>query len=137
MKHFMKEFGKRGMMFAWGGPVIYAIILFCVDQSGVDSIINLQDVVKGIVTSALLAFIAAGISVIYKDEKRPTLIMALIHAGVLYADYLLVYLLNGWIPAHAVKWFTLIFIAGYAIIWLIIYAIISRNVRKINQNLSK
>lgn len=52
----------------------------------------------GIVTVTLLAFIAAGIGVVYQIERLPLLSATAIHAGALYLDYLLIYLLNNWIP---------------------------------------
>ena len=55
--------------------------------------------------------------------------------AVLYIDYMGIYLLNGWLPVEKIGMFTLIFIAGFAAIWLIIYATIRMKVNRINQKM--
>ena len=61
--------------------------------------------------------------------------LPLIQMAVLYIDYMGIYLLNGWLPAEKIGAFTLIFIAGFAVIWLIIYATIRAKVNQINQKM--
>ena len=46
-----------------------------------------------------------------------------------------IYLLNGWLPAERIGTFTLIFIAAFAVIWLIIYVSIQIKVNRINQKM--
>lgn len=135
MKNFVKEFCKRGMMVAWGGPFILAIIYYCLQKNGVTTTLMVNEVVLGIVSSTILAFIAAGISVVNQIEKLPKPMAALIQMAVLYFDYLAVYLINGWISFTQILLFSVIFIAGFLVIWLSIYIGISCKVKKINKML--
>lgn len=91
----------------------------------------------GIVTVTLLAFIAAGIGVVYQIERLPLLSATAIHAGALYLDYLLIYLLNNWIPRDwaFIGTFTLCFAAGYAVIWGIVLLSIKHKTNRINRHL--
>ncbi len=137
MKKHMVEFVKRGMVAAWGGPVVLAIIFACLNAAGVVETMTVRDVCLGIISSTLMAFIAAGINVVYRVERLPLPMAILIHAGVLYLDYLLVYLINGWLKNQLgpILTFTVIFAAGFALIWLIIYQIIKRQIRQVNMKI--
>lgn len=133
MKKFIRNFCSRGAMFAWGGPVILAIVWMCLKRA--DIIINLtvDEVVLGIISTTILAFIAAGISVLYQIENLPKSFAGLIQAAVLYIDYLGFYLLNGWIPLQKIWIFTVIFVVGFIIIWFSIYIPIRIKVNKMNK----
>lgn len=91
----------------------------------------------GILTVTLMAFIAAGITVIYQIERLPLFPATLIHGTVLYADYILIYLFNGWLKQQLIPIliFTAIFIAGYAFIWLIIYCVHKKAAEGLNRKL--
>lgn len=134
MKKFAFDFLKRGLVAAWGGPVVLAIIFFFLGKSGVVETMTVNEVCMGILSSAVMAFIAAGIPAVYHVEKLPLATAILIHAGVLYLDYLLVYLMNGWLPNQMgpVMLFTIIFAAVFALIWLIIWCIIRRQTKRVN-----
>ena len=123
MKQYVLDFCKRGLVAAAGGPVILAIVYGILGACGVIDTLTPGEVCKGILTVTLLAFIAAGISVVYTIERLPLFTAILIHGAVLYADYILIYLLDGWLKQQLVPIliFTGVFIAGYALIWLIIY----------------
>ena len=135
MKEFMKSFLKRGLMFAWGGPVIVAIVWLCLNGSGVMETLTVNEAVLGVITSTILAFVAAGISAVYMVEKLPKAIAGLIQFAVLYIDYVGIYLLNGWIPLSALPIFTLIFVLDFVVIWLSIYISIARKVKSMNMAL--
>ena len=139
MKKYVLEFVKRGLMAAWGGPVILAIIYSCLGKSGVLTTLTPQEVATGVLSITLMAFIVAGISMIYQVEELPLAVAILIHAGVLYLDYLLVYLLNRWMPRNGqgIGVFTAIFAAGYGLVWLIIYLSIRAKTRKLNEKINK
>lgn len=134
MKVFWKEFLKRGAMSAVGGPLVLAIIYGILGAKGVIDQLSVQEVCLGICSSALLAFVAAGSGSVYKLEQLPVLSAALIQGGLLYADYLLIYLLNGWLPSHRgpILLFSIIFVLGYSLIWLIIYLCIRSRTKKLN-----
>ena len=137
MKKYVAEFIKRGLMAAWGGPVVAAIIFACLGRAGVVETMTVREVCLGIISSALMAFIAGGINVVYQVEKLPLAMAILIHGGVLYLDYLLVYLMNGWLQNQVgpIAVFTLIFAAGFALVWLIIYQIIKRQINQVNKKI--
>ena len=139
MKKYSLEFVKRGLMAAWGGPVILAIIYACLGKSGVLIALTPREVATGVLSITLMAFIVAGISMIYQVEELPLAVAILIHAGVLYLDYLLVYLLNRWMPRNGqgIGVFTAIFAAGYGLVWLIIYLSIRAKTRKLNEKIRK
>ena len=137
MKKYAAEFIKRGLMAAWGGPVVAAIIFACLGRAGVVETMTVREVCLGIISSALMAFIAGGINVVYQVEKLPLAMAILIHGGVLYLDYLLVYLMNGWLQKQVgpIAVFTLIFAAGFALVWLIIYQIIKKQINQVNKKI--
>ena len=133
MKGFAKEFLKRGMLFAWGGPAVVAFVWLCLDRSGEMTAFSVSEAVLGVYSSAVLAFVAAGITAIYQLEQLPKPIAGLIHLAVLYADYLAVYLLNGWIKPELVAVFSLIFALSFCLIWAGVYLAVHRNVAKMNK----
>ncbi len=137
MKSFWKRFMKIGAMFSWGGPVIIAIVWLCIYKAGVITTLTVEEAVLGVLSSIVLAFIAAGISQIYHVESLPLLTKTLIQCLVLYIDYLGIYLLNGWMPKQAILVFTLIYLAIFVAIWLIIYIITKHSTEKMNRKIAR
>ncbi|MBQ9083770.1 MAG: DUF3021 domain-containing protein [Clostridia bacterium] len=139
MKEHIKNFIMRGLLTASGGPVVLAIIYGVLGATGVADTLSPGAVCKGILTVTVLAFLAGGIGVIYQIERLPLCWAILIHGLVLYAAYILTYLVNGWLASQwiAVAVFTAIFITAYAIIWGIIYLMIRRSTAKLNAQLKK
>lgn len=139
MKQHMIDFLKRGLMASFGGPLILAIIYAILGAQGVIVSLTPGEVCKGILSSGFMAFIAAGISVIYQIERLPLFYASLIHGAVLYADYILVYLMNGWLKSQVIPIlvFTVIFLAGYAVIWVIINLTVRSTVESLNGHLAK
>mgnify|MGYP003304965961 CR=1 FL=1 len=135
MKKFWKEFMFRGLLVCGGGPLILAIIYGILGATGAVASFSPREVCMGILTITLLAFIAAGMTAIYQMEQLPLPIMILLHGGGLYIAYLLTYLLNDWLlnQLTPILIFTGIFIAGYALIWLIIYCIEKAKAEKLNK----
>ncbi|MBR4200221.1 MAG: DUF3021 domain-containing protein [Oscillospiraceae bacterium] len=133
MKKNLKNFMMRGAMFAWCGPVITAIVWAALYASGAITELTVREVVTGIISTTLMAFIAAGISIVYQIENLPKSFAGLIQMSVLYFDYLGFYLLNGWIPLNRIPVFTLIFVAVFAVIWFIIYMSVRIKVNRMNQ----
>lgn len=132
-KNYIWEFCKRGMMFAWGGPAITAIVWFIIWRSTENMTLSVPEVVLGVLSTTILAFIAAGVSIVHQMEFLPKSIAVLIQGSVLLADYLAVYLINGWIPLNQVWIFIVAFIAGFVAIWGIIYLSIRAKVNKLNK----
>lgn len=137
MKGIVKEFLKRGLLFAWGGPAVVAFVWLCLNRSGELTALSVGEAVLGVYSSTVLAFVAAGITVVYQMEQLPKPIAGLIHMAVLYADYLVVYLLNGWIKPQVVAVFSLVFVLGFGTIWGAVYLTARRNVSRMNRCVQK
>lgn len=135
MKKFWKEFLHRGLICAAGGPLVQAVIYGILGATGVVETFSPTEVCVGIVSITLLAFVAAGMTAIYQMEQLPLPTMILLHGGALYLIYILTYLLNGWLQKSLVPIlvFTGIFIAGYALVWLMIYLIEKAKADKLNK----
>ena len=135
MKKFWKEFLFRGLICAGGGPIVLAIIYGILGATGEVNQLAPNEVCMGILTITLLAFIAAGMTAIYQMEQLPLPTMILLHGGALYLAYILTYLLNGWLinQLTPILIFTGIFVAGYALIWLIIYCVEKIKTEKLNK----
>ena len=137
MKAFWKDFVLRGLMVAAGGPVVLAIVYGILGATGTAQALTPSEVCMGILTITVMAFVAAGITAIYQTERLPLMGRILIHAAVLYADYLFMYLLNSWMPRNwsTIGIFTGIFAGGFALIWLGIYFSIRSKTAAVNKNL--
>ena len=137
MKKFIVEFLKRGAMFAGLGPVILSIVYIFLGANGVVETVPVTTLIREILTSMLLAFIAAGISAVYQTEKLQLGMASLIQGSVLFADYLIIYLLNGWLPFkwQAIALFTAIFLAVFLTICLIIYLSVRAKIKKLNEQI--
>lgn len=137
MKKNILEFCKRGLMFAWGGPAITSIIWYFLWKAGKIESLSPSEVLIGVLSTAALAFIAAGISIVHQIEELPKLIAALIQGTVLYIVYLGFYLLKGWITVDKILIFTIFFIIGFVFIWASVYIPTRIRVEKMNKKLIK
>lgn len=137
MKQYILTFLKRGLTFSVGGPVVLAIVYGILGATGAATALTPTEVCLGILTVSFMAFIAAGITVIYTIEQLPLFSAILIHGIALYLDYLLIYLLNGWIQSEwkPIFVFTSIFIASYGVIWVIIYLTTKKATHNLNQKM--
>lgn len=135
MKAFWKDFLLRGLIASAGGPLVLAIIYGVLGATGAVDTLSPNEVCLGIVTITLLAFTVAGMTAIYQVEQLPLASAILIHGGVLYATYLLIYLINSWLQQSLVPIlvFTGIFVLVYILIWVIIYSIERSKIKKINE----
>ena len=139
MKKFVLEFLRRGLIAAGIGPIVLAIVYLILQQTAAVETLSVNQVCIGIFSITALAFIAGGMNAIYQVERMPLMTAILIHGGVLYIGYLGTYLLNDWLDFGVIPIivFTAIFVAGYIVIWAIIYSIIRRNTAKLNEMLKK
>ena len=133
MKKFIREFFKRGFISAWGGPFVLAIIYFIVGKIENLQSIPINEVSLGILSITFMAFTAGGITAIYQNDVLPLASSIMIHAAVLYLDYLIMYLFNDWLPRSEIGIFTAIFAAGFALVWLIIYLITKNQTKDLNK----
>ena len=135
MKKYILEFLKRGSVAAAGGPVVLAIVYGILGATDAVDMLPPYEVSLGILSITLMAFIAGGITMIYTVEALPLISAILIHGGVLYVDYLIMYLVNRWIPRGGIGLFTVIFFAGFALIWVIVYLCIRNKTERLNHKL--
>ena len=139
MKKFLSVFFLRGMIAAAFGPPVLAIIYWIIGMTGAAESLSPNEVALGILTIELLALVVGGMSAIYQQERLPLASAILIHGGVLYITYILVYLINGWLLRQLgpILVFSVIFLAGYVLIWLLIFLLNRNRTRKINQSLHR
>ena len=134
MKKYVLEFYRRGLTACGFGPLVLAVLYLILQCNGVLQTLTVNQVCMGIFSLSALAFVAGGVNVVYQMERLPLMAAILIHGAVLYVCYLMVYLLNGWLHDRLIPIlvFTGIFVAGYAIVWVMIYSVIRYRTRKIN-----
>lgn len=139
MKKHVLDFIRRGLIACGVGPLVLAVVYLILKRAaGVDTL-SVEQVCTGIFSLSALAFVAGGMNAVYQIERLPLMAAVSIHGGILYAGYLVTYLLNDWLPwnAAAVLIFSGVFVAGYLVIWAIIYVITRRNTSKLNEMLKK
>ena len=139
MKAFLRDFARRGLIACGIGPMVLAAVYLVLHHRGLVDTLSVQQVVLGIVSLTLLAFVAAGMNALYQLERLRLMPAILIHGGVLYLGYLAAYLINGWLEwgSAPVLVFSGIFAAGYLLIWAVIYCIVRRNTQKVNRLLKE
>ncbi len=139
MKRYAMEFIRRGLAACGLGPLVLAVIYLILDRQGLVQTLDAAQVSVGIFSLTALAFLAGGMNVVYQLERLPLMAAVTIHGGVLYIGYLAAYLVNGWLEQGSVPIlvFTAIFVIGYLLIWAVIYAILRRRTRRLNQLLKE
>ena len=137
MKKFLSDFLLRGLVAGAFGPPLLAIIYWILGATGAVDNLSPSEVALGILTIELLAFVVGGMSTIYQQERLPLATAILLHGGVLYVAYILIYLINGWLQRQLtpILVFSAIFVSCYGLIWVFIYLFNKRKTMKINQNL--
>lgn len=139
MKRLILEFLRRGTAACGLGPMVLAVLYGVLHRQGALETLTVDQVCLGIVSLSALAFVAGGMNVLYQIERLPLMAAVSIHGGVLYASYLLTYLVNGWLEwgTTPILVFSGIFVVGYLAIWAIIYTIIRRKTAALNEMLQK
>ena len=137
MKKFLSNFFLRGMIAATFGPPVLAVIYWILGFTGAVESFAPSEVALGIFSIELLAMVVGGMSAIYQQEQLPLATAILIHGGVLYVTYIVIYLINGWLQQKLmpILVFSAIFVVCYALIWLFIYRFNKHRTKKINQSL--
>ena len=135
MKKNILEFVRRGLIAAGFGPIVLAILYLILQHNNVIETLTVKQVCLGIFSLSALAFIAGGMNVIYQVEQIPLMVAIFIHGVVLYVSYLGTYLVNSWLEwgKIPVLVFTGIFVISYLIIWLIIYSVMKKRTKRINE----
>ena len=139
MRKFVLEFVRRGLPACGLGPLVLAVLYLALQQQQVIESLTVNEVCLGIFSLSALAFIAGGMNAIYQIEQLPLMVAILIHGGVLYLSYLATYLLNGWLEQGVtpILVFSGIFALGYLVVWAVIYSIIKRNTKQLNELLKQ
>lgn len=134
MKKIIREFLLRGLIAGGFGPMILAIVYLALQRNADLQSLSVSRICIGIFSLYALAFLAGGMNVIYQIERLPLMVAILLHGGVLYLGYLVTYLVNDWLELGImpVLVFTFIFVAGYLLIWAVIYSLTRRNTERIN-----
>lgn len=135
MKKAVLGFLRRGAVSCGFGPVVLAIVYLILNKNGIIETLSVNEVCTGIFSLFGLAFIAGGMNFVYQIERLPLVFAILIHAVVLYVCYLCTYLVNNWIVLGItpILVFTIIFIAGFLLIWAVIYIVIRKKTARINK----
>lgn len=122
------------MMFGGFGPIILGIIYFILSKTINEFSLDGSEVLLGIVSTYLLAFVQAGVSVFNQIEHWSVPKSLFCHFGSLYAVYVFFYVVNSWIPFEwgVVGIFTAIFVVTYFIIWLTVYFVVKSTKKKLN-----
>ena len=133
----VKEFFRRGLMFGGFGPVVLGIVYLILQHTPVDLALTGDEVFLGIVSTYLLAFIHAGSGVFHGIESWSPAKAALCQFGILYAAYVVCYVLNSWIlfVPWVIGLFTVIFAAGYGAIYLTVYISVKAAAKRLNSTL--
>ena len=133
MKRYLKGFCIRGLIAAAFGPIVLAVIYLILYYFDVALVVSTAKICREILTIELLAFFAGGFPILYSVERIPTLLAGLLHAAMLYLDYVVIYFVNGWMPFDMKPFlvFTVCFFLGFALIWLGIFLINRRNARRL------
>ena len=137
MKKYIQEFLRRGLIACGFGPMVLAVVYLILQKQAHVQTLTVNEVCLGIVSLSALAFIAGGMNVVYQMERLPLMVAILIHGVVLYVSYLITYLVNGWLKQGIwpIVLFTVIFILGYFVIWLVIYFVTKKRTERINDML--
>ena len=139
MKKYVLEFFRRGLIACGFGPLILAILYLVLQQQTNLETLTVNQVCLGIFSISALAFLAGGMNVIYQIEQIPLMVAIFLHGIVLYFGYLATYLVNDWLEQGLtpILIFSVIFVLGYLVIWMVIYIITRRNTEKLNQMLKE
>ena len=130
---YAKRFLQRGLVFGGFGPIITGIVLALLPGVTLTG----GQVLMAVVSTYVLAFVQAGVSVFNQIEHWPLPKSLLCHFGLLYLVYSLCYLVNSWIPFEplVLVFFTIIFAAVYAAVWLTVYICVRVASRKLNKKI--
>ena len=131
MNKYVKEFLIRGFIFSGLGPIVLGIVFMILGFCNVELNLEGWQILLGIVSTYLIAFIQAGSSVFEQIEEWSSFKSAFIHLLSIYLIYLISYLVNNWIPFN---WIVIMIFSGtvivtFILIWLICY-FVNRNYKK-------
>lgn len=138
MNKYLKEFLHRGLIFGGFGPIILAFIYFILSKTINGFSLSGGELLLGIISVYLLAFIQAGATVFNQIEHWPITRSLLFHFVSLYLAYVICYVVNSWIPFKPMVLviFTAVFAAIYFAVWIIVVLSIKAFTKKANRKLN-
>ena len=137
IKKYFKDFLLRGLVSMGFGPIVLSVVYGILGLCGVVDKLAVNEVVLGYLSITVLAFLCGGITVVYQIEEIGLSKAITLHGIALYIAYAVVYLSNNWLKDGLIPFviFTIIFVVGYALVWLVIYFITKRGTDSINKRI--
>lgn len=137
LKKYFKDFLLRGLVSMGFGPIILSIVYGILGLCRVVDKLAVNDVVLGFLSITALAFLCGGMTVVYQIEEIGISKAITLHGIALYVAYAVVYITNNWLKDGLIPFliFTVIFVAGYALVWLVIYLITKRGTDSLNKKI--
>ena len=125
------------MLFGGFGPMIAAIVFAILGCTLPDFSLTGGQVFSAVVSTYILAFIQAGVSVFNQIEHWSVGKSLFCHLTVLYLAYAACYILNSWIPFEPMVLviFTVIFVVCYFVVWLTVYFSVRAAAKRLNRKL--
>ncbi len=139
MNDYLKSFLTRGLVFGGFGPIILGIIYAILQNTVKGFSLTGGEVLLGIVSTYILAFVQAGASVFNQIEEWPIAKSLFCHFSLIYVTYIICYLINTWIPfvPAVIGIFTLVFVVLYFAIWFTVVICVKSASKKFNATLNK
>ena len=137
IRKYYKDFIMRGLVAMGFGPIVLAIVNGILGAFGVVQSVSIYEMVLGVITMTVLAFLAGGITIVYQIEELGLSKAITAHGIILYLAYAVVYIANKWLEEGIIPFviFTTIFVVGYVLVWLIVYFITKRGTDKLNKSI--
>lgn len=137
MNKYVKDFFIRGLMFGGFGPVVLGIVYVVISCVHKGFSLTANEVFLGIISTYILAFLQAGVTVFNQIEGWPVPKSLFCHFSILYLAYTVCYLVNTWIPfsPSVLLIFTVIFVSLFFLIWVIVYFSVKATSKKFNSTL--
>lgn len=137
LKKYFKDFLLRGLVSMGFGPFVLSVVYGILGLCRVVDKLAVNDVVLGFLSITALAFLCGGMTVVYQIEEIGLSKAITLHGIALYVAYAVVYLSNNWLKDGLIPFlvFTIIFVVGYALVWLVIYLITKRGTDSLNKKI--
>lgn len=137
MNKYLKEFLHRGLIFGGFGPIVLGIIFFILSKTLDNFYVSGGQILLGIVSTYILAFVQAGATVFNQIEHWSVPKSVFFHFTSLYLIYTLCYLVNSWIPFEwgVIAIFTAIFAVLFFVIWITVYLTVRSTSKKLNSSI--
>ena len=137
MNPYVRSYLHRGLIFGGFGPIVLGIVYLIISLTGTPLNLSGFDLLLGIISTYVIAFVHAGSSVFNEVEKWGKAKSMLCQLSSLYVVYTGGYLINHCLPLdyRVILIFTGSFILGYLIIWFTVYLVTRKMTNKLNEKL--